>query len=317
MVFGFIVFMKRNLKCAPVALFVYNRLSYLIKTVEALKENDLSSETDLFVFSDGPKNAILDTKSVMAVRDYVSSITGFRSLHLKFSSVNKGLAKSIVDGVTEMLAVHNSLIVLEDDLVVAPNFLQFMNDALLRYELDERVMSISGYVYPINLSNTKSSTFFLNYADCFGWATWRRGWANFDWDAKNLYANLKKKKLLNKLNLEFSYPYSWMLKRQFSSNSTSWAVRWYASGVLNNKLTLFPKKSLVNHIGFNSGTHFFASSWIEGFMSSKLPADKVDVDSISVVENIAVRKRYRNYLRVLFILMIVNKVKNSFVNIMR
>lgn len=309
--------MKKNQKHAPVALFVYNRLPYLKKTVEALKLNHLSLETDLFIFSDGPKSSIADVKAVDEVREYVSKITGFRSLQLKFSPVNNGLAKSIVSGVTETLRSYNSVIVLEDDLVVAPNFLHFMNDALLRYELDERVMSISGYVYPINLANIKSSTFFLNYADCLGWATWRRGWANFHWDAEDLYIELKKKRLLNKLNLEYSYPYSWMLRKQFIANSTSWAVRWYASGVLNNKLTLFPYRSLVNHIGFSTGTHFLSSSWLEGYMSSVLPAFRVEVDKIKVNENVAVRRKYRNYLRILVILMIVNKVKNIFINKIR
>lgn len=304
--------MNKSSECSPVALFVYNRLSNLIKTIDALKLNELSAKTDLFIFSDGPKEVSTDLEAVKLVRDYIKNISGFRSVNLKLNPINKGLARSIVDGVTEVLEEYETIIVLEDDLVVDKAFLQFMNEALDKYVLDERVMSISGYIYPTSFRHLESSTFFLNYADCFGWGTWRRGWKYFEWDARTLYQKLKEKKLMNRFNFDFSYPYSLMLRKQFTPKSTSWAVRWYGAGVLNDKLTLFPCRSLVNHIGFEGGSHFKMASWLAGFMSSELLGSPIAVDNIEVKENAEARGLYRKYLFALTILMLINKLKTIF-----
>jgi hypothetical protein len=99
-------------------------------------------------------------------------------------------------------------------------------------------------------------TFFLKGADCWGWATWRRGWELFESDGKKLLRQLKDANLLRRFDFDGAYSYSKMLKDQIKGKNNSWAVRWYASALLQDKLTLYPGKSFLKNIGLDaSGTH--------------------------------------------------------------
>src|SRR6056300_806731 len=136
---------------APIALFVYSRPDHTYQTIEALKRNSESIQTDLIIFSDAAKT-IEQKNAVNQVRDYVSKINGFRSLTIHHRPHNFGLAKSIIEGVTEVLKIHERVIVMEDDLVTSPYFLKYMNEGLDRFLGDEQVISIHGYIYPIEES---------------------------------------------------------------------------------------------------------------------------------------------------------------------
>lgn len=238
---------------APIIFFVYNRPKHTKETVEALTKNVLASKTDLYIFSDGPKDDASKIQ-VEEVRSYVKTITGFKSIKIIERTENWGLSKSIIAGVTEIVGRHGRVIVLEDDLVTSPYFLEYMNTALDLYALDERVISIHGYVYPVK--KLLPETFFLKGADCWGWATWKRGWDLFQSDGKRLLDMLEEKKLINEFDFNGAYHFSGMLKRQIAGQTDSWAIRWYASAFLAEKLTLYPGKSLVNNIGQDgSGVH--------------------------------------------------------------
>ncbi len=118
---------------APIVLFVYNRLSHTKQTVESLQKNYLADQSELFIFSDGPKNE-LDRQKVENVRKYLNSINGFKNIVIKESQENKGLANSVISGVSEIISKYGKIIVMEDDLVSAPGFLKFMNEALEFYK---------------------------------------------------------------------------------------------------------------------------------------------------------------------------------------
>lgn len=238
---------------APVIVFVYNRPDHFRRTIDALRRNPEASQTDLIVYSDGPKNKD-DKKLVTAVRSIASEIKGFKTVDIKERAENIGLANSIIAGVSEQLKMNNSVIVLEDDMVTSLNFLKFMNNNLKLYENENSVASIHAYCYPIaNLPDV----FFIQGADCWGWATWRRAWDGFEPDGSKLLAELIRRKLKFQFNLMGSYNYIGMLKRQIAGVNDSWAIRWHASMFLLNKLTLYPGKSLIQNIGNDgSGTHF-------------------------------------------------------------
>ena len=153
---------------APIALFVYNRPGHTQQTVEALLKNELAMESDLFIFSDAAKSSEIEVK-VNAVREFIKSISGFRSLTIIERESNLGLANSIIDGVTNLCNEYGQVIVLEDDLVTSPFFLKYMNDGLNYYRDEEQVISIHGYIYPFDAKLPE--TFFLRGADCWGWAT--------------------------------------------------------------------------------------------------------------------------------------------------
>ena len=265
--------------CAPVALFVYNRPGHTRQTVEALLANTVANQTRLHVFSDAPKNEAV-SPAVAEVRSYIRSIAGFKSVTIIERETNFGLARSIIDGVTHLCEEYGHVIVMEDDLVTSPYFLIFMNQGLDLYERDERVISIHGYVYPV--METLPETFFLRGADCWGWATWRRGWDLFEPDGKSLLQELKTHNLTQRFDFDGAHPYVRMLKNQIKGNNNSWAIRWHASAFLKNKLTLYPGRSLVHNIGTdNSGAHCSTTTVFAG----KIADSPIAIELISVEEN--------------------------------
>lgn len=238
---------------APVALFAYKRPEHLTRTLQALIGNIGAADTDLHIFLDGPKTAA-DTDPVLACREIAKSARGFKSVELHIRESNLGLAGSIIGGVTELVQQYRRVIVLEDDLVTSPYFLKFMNDGLTFFEKEERVACLHGYCYPFSRPMTEN--FFIRGGDCWGWATWDRAWKLFEPEGRKLYRELKDAGLAKAFDLDGAADYMGMLKDQFEGRNNSWAVRWHGSLFLKNRLTFYPKKSLVTNIGFdNSGTH--------------------------------------------------------------
>jgi GT2 family glycosyltransferase len=197
-----------SFKPCPIALFVYNRLWHTQQTVEALKKNKLAAESELFVFSDGARTGA-DKEKIRAVREYLKTVNGFKKVTVIEWNRNLGLAQSIISGVTQIVNRYGRIIVLEDDIVTSPYFLRFMNEALEFYKDEEKVISIHGYIYPVKAKLPE--TFFLRGADCWGWATWKRGWELFEPDGRKLLNELKAKKLTRRFDFDGAYSYTGML----------------------------------------------------------------------------------------------------------
>ena len=287
--------MKKALERAPVALFVYNRPWHTQQTVEALLKNGEAKETDLIVFSDGPKR-VEDAPMVAEVRKYVHSIAGFRSVRVVEREQNYGLAKSIITGVTEVVNEYGKLIVLEDDLVTSPYFLRYMNDALTCYEFEDKVICVNSYVFPVKGALPES--FFLRGGGSLGWATWQRGWNLFEADGQKLLDSLTRLDLLGRFDFNGAYPYTDMLKNQIAGKNSSWAVRWHASAFLLDKLTLFPAEPLVRHIGNDgSGTHYDNSKGVDDFMGDRIAARPIAVGGIALEHNTQVAWLYEQHFR--------------------
>lgn len=275
---------------APVALFAYNRFNHLRATIDALLENTLADQTNIYIFSDGPRSDC-NIKEVQTVRNYLRTLTGFNSITVYEREMNCGLAQSIIEGVTQILRKHEKIIVLEDDLVTSKFFLSYMNEALEKYEDKEDVISVHGYVYPVECQLPE--TFLMPGADCWGWGTWRRGWQLFNPDGKYLLRQLKLQGKIPEFDFNGSSNFLNMLKDQINGKNDSWAIRWHASAIVNNKLTLYPARSLVHNIGNDdSGTHSSTSSYLDTLLSSS----KVDVNLIEnygVFEN--ARKAFKQF----------------------
>lgn len=240
---------------APIALFVYNRPDHTQKTIEALQKNDLANESDIYIFSDAAKSSDVNIQ-VQQVRNYISTVAGFKSVNIVEREYNWGLAASIINGVTQLCNSHEQVIVLEDDIITSKGFLSFMNTALSLYAKDTRVMHISGYMFHVNEPDELPETFFYRVPSCWGWATWKRAWDHFEADPIKLLDQIDITKKKYDFDIENSYPYREMLSRQASGKLNSWAIRWYASVFVNFGLCLHPKKSFTNNIGLDgSGTH--------------------------------------------------------------
>jgi hypothetical protein len=228
----------------------------------------------------------------MEVRNYVGNIGGFRRLTIVTQESNIGLSRSIITGVSAVCGIHGQAIVVEDDIVTSPHFLRYMNDALRRYEDDGRVVSVHGYVYP-GIQDLPEA-FFLRGADCWGWATWQRGWRLFDSDGSRLLDEIKRRHLARQFDLDGSYPYTRMLESQVAGRLDSWAIRWYASAFLRGKLTLYPGRSLVTNIGTDgTGTHCRKTSRFDAALAQA----PVSVWPQRVEEDVRARALIASHLR--------------------
>jgi len=276
---------------APVALFAYNRKDHLRRVVQALAGNVGAGSADLIVFSDGPKDENARGE-VAAVRRYLKTLSGFQSVTIVEREKNLGLAGSIIQGVTEILGKYDRVIVLEDDLLTSRFFLRYMNEALESYRDDDRVASIHGYVYPV--AQILPETFFLRGGDCWGWACWRRSWQLFNPDGRHLIAELRRRGLTRQFDLEGAYQFSRMLEDQIDGANDSWAVRWHASLFLQDRLTLYPGRSLVANIGNDrSGRHGTDTSRFD----VELTTVPIRVGGVDVKESQAGRAAFIDFMR--------------------
>jgi hypothetical protein len=237
---------------APIALFGYNRPEHLKKTFQALKNNTLAAQSNLYIFLDGPKPGA--EESTKTVRAAAKQFTGFKSIKIIESSENLGLSKSITSGVTQLIKQYGKTIVLEDDLETSPFFLKYLNDALELYQDEERMACISGYFYPHK--DKLPETFLIKGADCWGWATWERAWNLYEEDSKILLRIIRDCNLTKEFNFNGTVDYRQMLQDKIEGKNNSWAINWYASAFIHKTYTLYPNESFVNNIGNdNSGTH--------------------------------------------------------------
>ncbi len=248
------------MKLAPVILFCYNRPLHTLECLKALSLNELADQTELFVFCDGPKADVSDEQmaNITEVRRVVRSKAWCSKVTVIESESNKGLADSVIAGVTEIVNRFGNVIVLEDDLVTSRFFLQYMNAALNKYKDAENVMVVSGHQFPVKEWNTDYDAFFLPFSTSWGWGTWNRAWKLFDPHAVGNERLAKEDELRYRFDLNGAYPYSLMLEKQMRHGSQvdSWAVRWWWSVFVHNGLALFPVKSMVFNIGFDaSATH--------------------------------------------------------------
>lgn len=243
-----------NPESAPIALFAYNRPRHFSRALAALAANAPASASALHVFSDGPRDG--ESGDLVAqVRELARGATGFQSVTLHEQPRNLGLAASVISGVDLLCRRHGRLIVVEDDLVVGPGFLGYMNDALRRFEAEEKVMQVSGYMFPVDMDCPVDSLF-LPFTTSWGWATWDRAWRKFDPGMAGLARLSDESALRRRFNLGGAYDYYSMLLRQQRGEVDSWAIRWYLSVFLQEGLVLYPARSLVSNTGFDgSGTH--------------------------------------------------------------
>jgi len=239
----------------PICLFTYNRLEELQQTVDALKRNFMACESELFIFSDGAKKTA-DKRKVDEVRSYLKTISGFKSVSVEESTVNQGLANSVISGVSQIVHRYGKAIVLEDDLVTAPNFLSFLNQALDYYQGHPRIMSVSGYTMDLPSLRNYKPDFYLGYrAASWGWGIWKDRWELVDWNVKS-YGSFKWNLLRQVQFMRGGVDMPYMLWKQMNGRLDSWAIRLGYCQFENDLVTVFPTKSKLKSIGFgDEATH--------------------------------------------------------------
>ncbi|MEW6077398.1 MAG: sugar transferase [Thermodesulfobacteriota bacterium] len=243
----------KKLPLAPIVLFVYNRPGHTRQTVESLQKNELARESDLFIFSDGPGTEA-DGENVKEVRSYIRTVAGFKKITIVEREKNWGLADSIIDGVTRVVNAYGRVIVLEDDLVTGPFFLRFINEALALYKDETRVWHITGYMFPIDATGLPQTVFY-RCPTTLGWATWQRAWKHFRRDPAAVIAEFSPR-VIKRFNLDGCCNFWDQVMLNYYGGMRTWAVFWYAAVFKQGGLCLHPVETMVQHIGYDDGTHF-------------------------------------------------------------
>lgn len=242
---------------SPIILFVYNRPSHTEQTLKALSQNTLAPDSILYIFCDGPKpnSTSEQLEKIKETRKIVKSHQWCKEVNIIESKENKGLAASIIQGVTEIINKHGTAIILEDDIVTGKYFLEFMNESLSKYKDEKEIWHISGWRDPIKHTKNNSSYLYPTM-DCWSWATWTDRWQNYKKDAtyyKSIFTDSMKKAF----NIDGADPYMWLqIEENISGKINTWAIFWYATIFLKHGLCIAPTTSLCKNIGFdNSGVH--------------------------------------------------------------
>lgn len=298
------------MELSPIVLFVYNRPWHTSKTLEALMANDLADQSILYIYADGPKpNASNEElERIEEVRSVIREKQWCKDVIIAEMQTNKGLANSIIDGVTEIVNKYGKIIVLEDDIVTTRGFLKYMNNALQVYEEEELVMHVSAYIYPYSCKCIEQ-TIFLKILSCWGWGTWSRAWKlynhNVD-DHVNYFNTIKK---IRKFNIEGHANYYRQLIYNKENLGYTWAVRWYSSWLRAGGVSIFPNLSLIRNIGFDaSGENIHQNS-------NKYVTPTTEYISVlrsnKITENVNVRKSIDKFYKTLNKDRLLKKILNK------
>jgi hypothetical protein len=239
---------------APIALFIYRRPDHARRMITSVQACVGYSESPVFVFADGPARAG-DRPGALETRALARSLLGDRAVFVERDD-NLGVDRSIIDGVSNLCDRFGRVIVIEDDLVVAPRFLEFLNGGLQRYEHESKVMQVSGYMFDVPPLRQQAVAVLLPMTTSWGWATWKRAWAQFDPLATGWEMLLEDERVRRRFDLDGRFAYSRMLAGEMGKDVGAWDIRWYYSVFARDGLVLFPPRTLVTNAGFDgSGTH--------------------------------------------------------------
>jgi hypothetical protein len=236
---------------SPVAIFVFNRPLHTYNLLESIINNKVSKKIKFYIFSDNYKN-IEDKKKVAEVRSCINSYKKKINISVIKYKKNKGLYKSIIYGVSEILKKFPKIIVLEDDLVLKNNFFNYMNKSLDFYKNNNKVAQISGYSYPFDYKI--NNAYFLTLSSCWGWGIHKKNWIDFvNFISKknnitSVYDELfKLKDVKNSFNFNGTFNYLRILEKQLTSKVSSWGILFYLFCFYKKKFILYPPVSLVEN----------------------------------------------------------------------
>jgi len=275
---------------APIVIFIYRR--DISKLIDSLHENYLYEFSDLIIFSDGSRNE-RDLDEVLYARKIANQVDGFKSVSVLHSLTNMGLSASIINGVSSVLKKYKKIIVLEDDLIVSPFFLEYMNTSLNYYYSNKHISSISGYGPNIGIPHNYKKDVYLSHRSCsWGWGTWHDRWSIVDWEVNDFNYIKNNQVYKDKFNNCGNDLYK-MLELQMIGKIDSWSIRFTFSQFFNNKYTVYPLHSLVINDGFfdGKGTHTSGMMQIHKYVFLN---SKINIENISYDEYVALsfKKHY-------------------------
>ena len=268
----------------PIAFFGFNRPRHTRVSLEALARNSIPPGTPLYAFVDGPKDgaAAEDVAQVEAVREVVRGVAWPGPEHLRFRERNAGLLVSLLGGIGEVLSEHETVIVVEDDVVTSPGFYDFLSSGLETYADEPRVMHLSAHS-PLTAppADYPHTTFVFNDSTVWGWATWRRAWSRLSTDGAAMRREIARRGMRNYVNLEGTFEKDYALQVLDEGRSQDWNAYWHCSILLNDGLCIHPVASLVENIGFD-GTGTQCTTESGGLLTPAV--DRLAFDRVELVE---------------------------------
>ena len=247
-------FLSKKSESAPVALFVYNRLEHPKKVIESLLKNPEAKDTDLYVFSDGGKY-LDDIPVIKDLRHFLKTVRGFNSVKVIERKTNYGLAINLIDGISAVLEEHENCIVLEDDIVVAPNFLAFMNQALNTYKNNKQIFTIQSTT---GNSKLPGDCCCRKHPNCWGWAIWKDRWSLYERNVAQAFVdiNADNMNLRTQINNNNSVNICWQIDANLKSERNTWGVYLNYISFKYDFLNVYPKYQLIKNIGQDgTGVH--------------------------------------------------------------
>lgn len=252
------------MKLAPVIVFNYNRPDHSKQVWDALAKNEYAAETELYLYCDGPKADASDEmrQRILSLQEQAQKYAKetekqglFKTVHVVCSEKNMGLRTSIISGATEVINKHGRVIVLEDDLVTSPYFLNYMNKALDKYDSYRGVFSISSQSY----NNPKDFPVDYPY-DVYaypthlptGWATWADRWNLVDWDIdKQLAEPLAKELYMRNAFMRGGMDLYYRSLLDRLNGLDVWSVCFSLAHFKHHAVSIRPVVSYIKNIGFD------------------------------------------------------------------
>lgn len=243
----------------PILISVYDRLEHFKSCIESLQNNAISNNTIIYIASDAAKDNHSKEK-IQNVRKYIKTISGFKEVILLDWDENKGQSRSIKDARDLIFQKYDGYIFLEDDNVVSPYFLDYMNYNLNYWKDDRRILYVCGYMYPINFTSNYDSVFLKEY-NAWGVGVWKNKFIDVHLLDSDFFMNNPENLKLMKMFSNTSY-YILMSDLFYQKN--------YADGrraftlIYKDAYSIFPRKSLVKNIGQDgSGLHSGTNKYLQ------------------------------------------------------
>lgn len=245
-----------------IAVFCYKRAAKLKASMEALLKNPECQDMDIVFFSDGAKSE-KDSAGVIATREYINSLTGFRTIHKQFREKNFSTGPNFQHGITWLCENYDQFIVVEDDLVVTPNYIRYMLDALDFYRAEKTVFNISGFAFSLKKEEYPYDTVMHERFSCYGWASWSDRVKHVIWDEERLkeimHTSPRFKARLNREGMDLYR----ILKKQLAGTISTWDIQMQVHVAENRMKVVYPVVSKASNIGFdNESTNQFGVDFL-------------------------------------------------------
>ena len=296
---------------SPIAFFAFNRPYHTYETLNSLSKNSEAKNTDLYAFIDGHRKTS-EIHLIDSVEKIINSFSNkFKTITINRAKFNLSCSPNIKRGISEVLSKYETVITLEDDIVVSKYFLSYMNNALVIYKNQTEVWHINGYNFPTKI-DSKLECFFIRTMFCWGWATWKDRWNKFIDDPLSCdpyyLSNVFNARMIKDfdLNLRKSLFWSQVLNNANGKLNNIWDIFWYSFIFLNKGLCLTPSVSLTRNIGHDgSGIH---SSYENDILTSEVNEKNIKHFPKNIIEDTNCINQIRSYL---------NKKNNIFLRLKR